>query len=297
MKRLPYPSLAILIILVAFATKQSFAQDTPEGFLVPRTNSRAVIQQTIASTLVEVRYNRPNKKGREVFGHFISYDAVWRTGADEATTIYFSTPISLSGHPLDSGRYELFTIPGENEWQIILQEHQQQWGSYRYNEEKDVLRFSVAPKQLRSTLETFTISIDQIGADCATLHLAWDKTIVPIDLKVDLRSTVIPELEKTLQASERPPYFQAAMFYFENKLDLDRAEALMALALERNPEHIGMLYRYALILQEQGNITAAIKACQASLAGAQEIGQELGSEYIRLNSALLQELNKTEEEK
>ncbi len=286
-----HSSFFMLMTIVTLIFNESLAQDKFEGFIVPRTNSRAVIQQTIASTLVEIQYNRPNKKGREIFGHLVPFDEVWRTGADEATEIYFSTPISLSGNHIDSGRYELFAIPGENVWEIILQESQNQWGSYRYNSENDVIRFSVTPQQVNHSIETFTFNIDKVGSDFATLQLAWDRTIVPIDLEVDLRSTVVPNLEKALHEGERPPYFQAAMFYFENNIDINRAEELMSLALKQNPNHIGMLYRYALILKEKGDILGAIKASEASLKGAQDVGRELKSEYIRLNTILLNQLN------
>ncbi len=110
---------------------------------------------------------------------------------------------------------------------------------------------------------------------------------MPVRITVDLEATVVPRLEAALRADGRRPYFQAAMFYYENDLDLDRAAELMALALQPNPDHIGMLYRQALILERKGDRPGAIASAERSLAGARTAERELREEYIRLNQALL----------
>ena len=281
----------IQILLTLFFTGGSlWSMSQNSEFIVPRTNSKATIAQTIASTQIEITYNRPNKKGRVIFGNLVPYSQVWRTGSDEATKVYFSTPLMLEGNAIDSGRYELFTIPGKDNWEVILQNSKNQWGSYRYDPENDVARFSVNPVTSDKIIETFTISVDRIGSDSGILNLAWDDVIVPIGIKVDLKTTVVPDLEKALLKEGRRPYFQAAMFYYENDLDINRAAELMVLALKQNPGHIGMLYRQALILKKKGDLAEAKQAAEQSLAGAQNMGSELKAEYIKLNKALLEEL-------
>ena len=285
----------IVIILVVFVTQVISAQNSSEDFIVPRTNSKAVISQTIASTQIEITYNRPNKRGRKIFGDLVPYNKIWRTGSDEATEIYFSTAVNLEGVSIEPGRYELFTIPGENKWEIILQNNHNQWGSYKYQLENDVIRFEVTPLEIKEPIETFTINVESVGSDHGVLKISWDTVVVPIKLTVDLKSTVIPKLEKALEESERPPYFQAAMFYFENNIDINRAAELMSMALNRNPEHIGILYRYALILKQKGDVLEAKKIAEKSLAGAQSADPELKAEYTRLNTILLNELESSKE--
>lgn len=280
-----YLTATILFLIIAVN-----AQSSLEDFIIPRTNSKAIIHQTIASTQIEITYNRPNRRNRKIFGNLVPYDKIWRTGSDEATELYFNTPINLAGNPVDSGKYELFTIPGKNEWEIILQKNHNQWGSYKYNPENDVVRFVVTPIERSENIETFTISLDDIGSDYGVLNISWENIVVPIEIKIDLKRTVIPKLEKALERDGRRPYFQAAMFYFENNIDINRAAELMSLALKENPEHIGMLYRYALILKQKGDIVGAIEASEKSLEGAQGVGPELKAEYTRLNSRLLNEL-------
>ncbi|MDX1408773.1 MAG: DUF2911 domain-containing protein [Saprospiraceae bacterium] len=278
-------ALCILVPSSAQTTAQTGA------FEVPTTNSRATVHQRVAATDIEITYHRPNVKGRIIFGELVPYGRVWRTGADAATTISFSTPVIIEGTEVDAGTYELFTIPGAEQWTVILQEAQGQWGSYSYSPEHDALRVNVKPVPT-AHVETFTISLDVVGASYATLNIAWARVRVPVRIEIDLEATVLPGLEAALQADGRRPYFRAAMFYFENDLDINRAAELMALALEQAPGHIGMLYRQALILERKGDLAGARAAAEASLAGAQDAGDELKAEYTRLNKALLERLIK-----
>ncbi len=280
-----FPSVIALTIVSELAAAQS-----PAGFPVPATNPRATVRQQVAATEIEVRYSRPSVRGRTIFGGLVPWGQVWRTGSDAATQVSFSTPVSVEGVAVDSGAYELFTIPGEREWVLILQRARSQWGSYAYDQANDVARVTARPVALPEQVESFSISLDDVTSRAATLHLAWDRVRVPVRIAVDLEATVVPRLEAALRAEGRRPYFQAAMFYFENDLDINRAAELMALALEGSPDHIGMLYRQALILERQGDRPGAIRAAERSLAGAGAAARELRDEYTRLNQALLTRL-------
>lgn len=264
------------------------AQD--QEFTVPTTNPHATIQQRLAATDIKVMYNRPSVKGRNIFGGLVPYDQVWRTGSDASTKISFSTPVTINGKEIHAGTYELFTIPGKEEWTVILQQNRSQWGSYSYTKEFDVVRTRVTPLTLKDHVETFTIGFDPVTSNSAILTISWDNIKVPVQIVVDLKKTVLPQLEASLLKEGRKPYFTAAMFYFENNLDIDRAAELMALAIKDNPKHIGMLYRQALILRKKGAIEEAIEASELSLEQAKLAKEELRKEYIRLNTALLEKL-------
>jgi len=267
-----------------------FAQQETSGFVIPTTNSKSEVQQTVAATTIEITYSRPSVRGRAIFGALVPFGQVWRTGSDAATRISFSTPVRLNGSPVDSGSYELFTIPGADTWTIILQQSHGQWGSYSYDASNDLARFPATPVNLPDPVETFTISIDNVKSHSAVLNIAWDHTRVPVEIAIDLEATVVPQLEAVLRSEGRRPYFLAAMFYFENDLNIDRAAELMALAIEQNPKHIGMLYRQALILERKGDIPGARAAAEHSLAGATSANAELRAEYTHLNTALLARL-------
>ncbi len=279
-----------VVILTAVLLSAPLAAE-PSEFQVPRSSPAAVVNQRVAATDIEITYNRPSARGREIFGGLVPYGQVWRTGADQATQIAFSTPLSFGGTVVEAGTYELFTIPGEAEWTVILQPSQDQWGSYAYDPARDVARVQATASTLADPVESLTLGIGDLGFASATLTISWQQAQVSIPLAIDVETTVVPRLEAALRGSEgRKLYFRAAMFYFENDLDLDRAAELMALAVEGAPEHLGMLYRQALILERKGDVEGAIAAAEKSLDLARESGQELRDEYIRLNGAVLKRL-------
>ena len=259
-------------LLVASTTAvQALATEraTAEAFAVPTTNPPAVVKERVAATDIEITYHRPSVKGRTIFGALVPYGHVWRTGSDNATRISIGTPLKLNRVAVEAGTYELFTIPGEKEWTVILHQDKSQWGSYSYDAANDVARVIAKPEPLGTPIETFTIDVSDIRSSSATLNIGWERTRVPIQIDIDVRATAVPRVEAALQAPGRKPYFAAAMFYFENDLDIDRAAELIAQAIAQSPDHIGMLYRQALILAKKGDRAGAMAAAEKSLAGAE----------------------------
>ena len=137
---------------------------------------------TSGGLAVTVRYSRPYKKGREIFGGLVPYGEVWRTGANEATTIAFSQAIRVAGEDLPAGRYALFTIPNKDQWTIIFNETADQWGAFDYNAAQDALRVEVTPQQTAEMTEQFTISLDESDGDIR-LNLDWDTTRVSVPIE------------------------------------------------------------------------------------------------------------------
>jgi len=224
---------SLLLTVVPLATPL-FAQNKTD-FKMPATSPAATVTQQVASTDITVTYARPAVRGREIFGALVPFDEVWRTGANAATKISFSTPVTVGGKKLAAGDYEVFTIPRKSEWTIILQEAGKQWGAYRYDTANDAARFTVKPVKLTAPVESFTISIDDIEPAAATLNIAWELVRVPVPITIDVKETVVPALEARLKTAETKPYLQAAMFYYDNDLDIDRAAEVIALAVAEKP--------------------------------------------------------------
>src|SRR5690242_5933409 len=129
-----------------------------------------------------VFYNRPYKKGRQIFGALVPYGKVWRTGANEATTFETNKDIEFENQKLKKGKYSLWTIPGEETWTIIFNSEYGQWGigpggDANRDPEKDVLKLDVRSVQSEREFEQFTISFEKTGAE-AEMVLIWDKTLV-----------------------------------------------------------------------------------------------------------------------
>ncbi len=127
---------------------------------------------------IKVVYNRPQKKGRKIFGNLVAFDKVWRTGADEATEIKFYQDTKIGDQAIKAGTYSLFTIPGEKEWTIIINSELDVWGAYTYNKDKDVARINV-PVSSGDSIEAFSIAFNKVDKGYH-MFLAWDTTRVAV---------------------------------------------------------------------------------------------------------------------
>jgi hypothetical protein len=127
---------------------------------------------------IVIEYGRPKVNDREIWGGLVPYDKVWRTGADEATTISFGKDVLIEGQKLAAGKYGLFTIPGKEKWTIIFNKVPEQWGAFKYDESQDALRVEVKPETNEMVEEmTFTISPPNVV-------LEWEKLKIPFKVAV-----------------------------------------------------------------------------------------------------------------
>jgi hypothetical protein len=141
----------------------------------------ATATTTFDGVTVTINYSQPAKKGREIFGKLVPYGEIWRTGANEATTITLTGDVNFGGTALKAGTYSLFTIPTKDKWTFIINSEAKQWGAYSYKKDKDVLRVDATPTTTKELAERFTISFDK--ADKGTmLTLAWDMTKVSLPI-------------------------------------------------------------------------------------------------------------------
>jgi hypothetical protein len=257
----------------------------------PAASPAATLKQRVGLTDIEINYSRPGLKGRVVVGNIDPYGKVWRTGANSATRVAFSTPVRLQGSKLDAGTYELFTIPGQDEWTVILQKAGKQWGAYQYKEENDILRVKTTPVALANPVETFTIDINDIRDESATLNLIWAGWRVPVTLEVDIVSTIVPQIEAVMASdAAKKPYAQAAMFYRDHDLDLKKAAAWIDAAIAEQPNAYYLVYHKAKLLAKMGDKAGAIALAQQSIAMAAKDTGPAKDEYTRLNEALIASL-------
>lgn len=133
---------------------------------------------------IEVRYNRPYKKGRDIFGVLVPFGKVWRTGANEATIFSTNRDIVIEGKLLEAGTYSLWTIPDQELWTVIFNREHGQWGVNSEGEpnrdpKKDVLTVQVHAVQQEREFEQFTIEFSKMKEE-AEMVLLWDKTLVAV---------------------------------------------------------------------------------------------------------------------
>ena len=130
---------------------------------------------------ISVRYGRPYKKGRVIFGALVPYGKVYRCGADSATTVSFDKDVVFAGKPVKAGTYTLFVIPNEQNWTIILNGQLGQWGAFDYDKykDKDVLQAELPVKKLDHIVDQLTISLPP-----SSMVISWDDVEVTVPVTI-----------------------------------------------------------------------------------------------------------------
>ena len=171
-------TLLLLLGLLSF----SFVA-TAQDEIKPRKSPMSVANYKTGDSYIKVVYSQPSKRDRTIFGGIVPFDKIWRTGANEATEITFTTDVKIGDKKIKAGTYSLFTIPGKKKWTIILNSDLGMWGHYDYNEASDVHRFVVKPETIEAVWQSFTIDFSK-GAESKAMRLVWDNTKVSIPFEL-----------------------------------------------------------------------------------------------------------------
>lgn len=263
------------------------APTPPPRLVVPAASPVSTLKQRVGITDIEIVYARPGAKGRVMVGKIEPYGKVWRTGANNATTLTFSTAVKLGGKDVPAGKYALFTIPNEKEWTIIINKGAAQWGAFSYDEAADLVRFNVTPVKLSEPVETFEIGINDIRDDSATINLSWEKVRVPIKLQLDIVGPIVAQIDAAMAGTGQKPYTAAAGFYLEHNLDLAKALAWTESAITAGANQTNVHLK-AKILAKMGNKEAAIAAAKESIELAMKsTNVGIRTEYTKLNENLI----------
>lgn len=253
----------------------------------PAASTSQTVKQDFGLASVELSYARPNVKGRKIFGDIVPYDAVWRTGANSATVLNFGDDVIIGGTAVPAGKYGLLSIPGKKQWTLIISKQTDVTNPTAYDQTKDVVRIPVDVKK-NSKVETFTIQFANVAASTMDLQILWDKSIVTLPISTEIDSKIMASIEKNLK-SDKPQYFQAAMYYMESGKDLNQALEYFNKAVEQNPKAYWIQYNWANCLAKLGKTNEARAAAEKSKELAIE-GKN--NDYVRLNEKLLKSLGK-----
>ena len=276
---------AIVITTAMVLTTGVFGQSPRLEF--PSPSPTCTLKQRIGLTDIEIVYSRPGAKGRKVFGNVVPYGEVWRTGANASTKVSFSTPVKLNGVEIPAGKYALYTIPGEDEWTVIIYKDTKLGGAFGYKQEDDLVRFKATPRNVSEHIETFTIDFTNIRDESATLYLIWEQTFVPIQLQVDVTAKLLPQIDTVMAGTNgAKPYFQAAMFYYDHGQDMQKARKWVEAAVaEREAYYV--VHLKAKILAKLGDKEGAIAAAKRS---SELATQAKDNSYVKLNQDLISSL-------
>jgi hypothetical protein len=170
---------AIIVVTTACA---AFAWTAPGWAQSPRPSQHGSVSQNVANTTITIDYNRPVARGRTLFGALVPYGRVWCPGADNCTTIQFSTDVKINGQTLRAGTYSLWAEPQQEKWTMIFNSAQPVFHT-RYPPDRDVLRVQSTPRQ-GSQMETLAFYFPVVEGKHAELVLHWGTVVVPLEVEV-----------------------------------------------------------------------------------------------------------------
>ncbi|MBT0607340.1 DUF2911 domain-containing protein [Aequorivita echinoideorum] len=173
--------LLFLVLSCATGSQNVQAQSFPQMDASPLDLAMARPDKN-SKPLARVIYSRPSRKGRTIFGELVPFGEVWRTGANEATELTIYTPLVFGKTTLKPGTYTIYTIPGEDEWTIIINSDTNVWGAFSYKKDMDVARINVPTRDAAAPTESLSM-IFRPENNGTTLLIGWDTVYVEVPFK------------------------------------------------------------------------------------------------------------------
>ncbi len=248
----------VLIVLLVF-TMGNTQINTPQA------SPLSTITQKVGLADVKIEYSRPSLKGRKMIGStLVPYGSVWRTGANAIPKLVLSHDVMIGGKDVPAGTYGLITIPNLKTWTIIITKNAEQWGTYGYKVEEDLVRFDAKVEALTKKAENFTIGLTDLKDESANIYIKWDMVSVKFPIKHDAHSIVMKEIDQKMQGSDitTDSYFSAADYYFDKGIELEKALQWANKVVEADQKY----WTYYL----RGKIAAKLGKCDIALEDAKK---------------------------
>ncbi len=267
----------IILVLTIFFAFQITAQIT-----IPRVSQKASLSQTIALTDITLNYSRPQVKGRKIFDGLEPFGKVWRTGANEVTTISFSTDVKINGFYLKAGKYALVSLPTEKDWTFIFNKDADQWGAFNYNDSLDVLRI-LAKKEVIPNKEVLSFYFEELTQNSAKVILEWETVRASFTVEAD-PMTVVSAIQKSLvnrKATDWRSLYNAANYCFTSDVNHEEAQQWLNSSLEIRKDAGTYFLKAKLAKQVKSNKDAKAFA---------EVAKEIAKKEENPNKQLISEV-------
>ncbi len=273
----------IFLLFAIAASNVCFAQT----LVTPQPSTTQTIKQNFGLSTIELSYSRPNAKGRVIFGELVPFGKVWRTGANQATTLTFGDDVTIGDKKIAAGKYGLLSIPNKDSWTLIITKQLDVTSPAAYKEESDLVRVNVKPVTVANKVETFTMQLANVKTSTCEINLLWENTSVSLPISTEVDSKVMAQI-KNIMSKDNLPYFNAAMYYMESGKDLNQALTWFNKATEQNSGAYWIHHQRANCLAKLGKKQEAIAAATKSLELATAAKN---TDYVKLNEDLLKSLN------
>lgn len=295
MKSFRYSSAAMVLVLVC-AGVTVFGQARPP---IPMASQKASVMQRVGVTDMSITYSRPAVKGRTIWGEppagtpageatlddgrsrpagspIVFWGKLWRTGANEATLFSVTDDVLVNGQPLPAGKYSLHTIPGKDEWTIIFNKNDGQWGSFQYNAKDDALRVKTKPQWVADSKDLLYFGFDNVTENAATVYIRWEKVKVPFTIEVkDVVGSTMKRLEAYVAGakSDDPNPAATAANYAKTNKQPEAAAKWFDAAIKAVDEQIKAKATFANLSRKSNILYAAGKKDEAFSVGDKAVEQ------------------------
>jgi hypothetical protein len=257
-----------------------------QALKTPAPSTLQTIKQEFGLGSIELSYSRPSAKGRAVMGELVPYGKVWRTGANNATTLTFSDDVTIGGKTVKAGKYGLLSIPDAKEWTLIITKDLNVTSPSAYNEANDVVRVKAPAMNVAMKAETFTMQFQNITNNTCELHLRWENAMVALPISMDVDGKVMAQIDQVMNKDNRP-YYAAAQYYYDNGKDLKVAKEWADKAVAANPNAFWMTLLNARICAKMGDKAGAKAMAQKTIDLATKAKND---DYIKMANDLLKTL-------
>jgi tetratricopeptide (TPR) repeat protein len=252
MKRYRFLALAVLLFAVPPVLAQAPLLSLPDP------SPSASVTQRVGLTDITIAYHRPAAGKRKIWGALVPYDEVWRAGANQNTTITFSSPVTIGGKKIAAGTYGLHMLPTEKNWTVILSTVATAWGSFSYDEKEDAVRLTVtpAPADFEESLE---YRFENPTENSVTVVLDWEKLRVPFAIGVDTKAVTLESLKGQLRGLGRffwQDWNEAAQWSLHNDYDLEQGLAWVNRSIDIQPSFQNLRTK-AAFLEKKGDTKVA----------------------------------------
>lgn len=254
----------------------------------PQPSPSAKMEQKVGLTDVTIEYSRPAMRGRTIYGELVPYGKKWRTGANSNTTITFSDDVKIDGKELKKGEYAIYTIPNEDQWEVIFYSDASNWGlPEKWDDSKVALTAKAETMEMPMNMETFTIVIDELKNNSGNLNFLWANTIAVLPFEVPTDAKTMASIERVMNGPTANDYFAAASYYHDTKNDMKKAHQWITKSAEMaGDDAFSILRRKSLIEAEMGMKKEAIATAKKSLAAAEKANN---ADYAKMNKESLKE--------
>ena len=259
-----WKSILVVLLVLSFVTVSLAQLD------LPRPSPNSSVMQYVGITKVKITYSSPGVKGRKIWGGLVPYDKVWRTGANNATEMHFSTNVKINGQSLPAGKYSFFTIPGDTEWTVIFNSRTDIEG-LDYQWDADVLKLKVRP-ETGGFRERMTFLIENNTNDGADIVLQWEKLRLVLKMEVATNEMIMKNAEKEIGDTWETPY-RAANYCLQQDINLDKAMEWVNLSISLKETYWNTKVK-AQLQAKAGKKNEAIKTMTKAIAMGEKMENE-----------------------